>query len=591
MSGLTTREQRLAPWYRGARIGLFVHWGTMTGDHADDPFGPAARYPYETGEAFERAADAAGWSADRWIGTAKRLRARYLTIASFHSCLGYVKIWPSRIPGSAHTKRNYLEELLDAAEAEGIRVIVYINRDPSHWRDGGVEWLDRAAYRAYTGDDAIDIATPEGFLAYSLDVIDELIDEHPRIAGFWFDGYHDKEEAQAVFARIHAKAPHLLTINNDFSADPVADEDVMSLEDFGKRCSPDYDFASGTWVGPGDKEFAFKTKWDWFYLGEGRPEWKGYGLNYANVPDNATVVKRIVTIAGSSWNAHLGYGPRIGGDFPELLDDFTGHFERFMSWAEESIYGTVGGGYDQGGFPPGYWQDGAYGVTTLVPGGRTHYLHVLTAPASVEGKLVLPDAGYEVLEAVELQSGRALSFAQADGMLAIDVPSWETTLADGDTVIRLTTSPELRLVPRERIAASAAAENADEPVARVLDGRYDTRYCAGDGAAWPVSVTLRLDAVYEVAGLRVLQPESGAVVAGGYAAPASERIAAYAVHVSRDGADWGEPVAQGTLRNQRGMQVIVFPRMQASYVRLTAFGNYAGTGTFRLIGLDVVTAR
>lgn len=42
-----TRGQRLQPWYRHARIGLFVHWGMLTGEHVADPIGPDLRYPYD----------------------------------------------------------------------------------------------------------------------------------------------------------------------------------------------------------------------------------------------------------------------------------------------------------------------------------------------------------------------------------------------------------------------------------------------------------------------------------------------------------------------------------------------------------------
>lgn len=478
-----TREERLKAWYRDARIGLFLHWGLRTGDYEADPFDDGTPYAYETVDDFERAAAASGWSARRWVDTARRLRAEYLTIATFHCDMGYLKIWPSRVPGSPCTKRDYLGELIDAAEEAGIRVVVYINWDAKHAFHHGKQWLDREAYRAYKGDPLVDISRQDGYLAYSLDVMEELLEMYPKIAGFWFDGYHDKLEAQAVFARLHRLQGDLVLINNDFSGEPVADEDAMALEDFGKACEPDYDYASGTWVGPGDKEFAFKVKWDWFYLGEGRPDWGSYGLNYASVPGNADIVRRIATIAGSSWNAHLGYGPRIGGDFPKVLDDFTAHFERYMSWAAESICGTVGGGYDQGGFPPGHWNDGAYGVTTLRPGGTTHYLHVLTAPDG--GTLTLPDAGYVVTSAADLRTGRPLSFGQRGGLLTIAVPSWEATETEGDTVIRLSTEPELRIYPRERMTASAGSELPYCPARNVLDACYERYYRGAETNRWP----------------------------------------------------------------------------------------------------------
>lgn len=583
-----TRERRLATWYRDARIGLFVHWGMQTGETEADPSGPDFRYKYEDTESFECAAERAGWHAGRWIGTAKRLRAKYLTIASFHCELGYLKIWPSRVPGSPSTKRDYLQELIDAADAEGIRIVVYINRDAKNAYHAGVQWLDREAYRAYKNDAAVDITDREGYLAYSIDVMEELLRNYPGIAGFWFDGYHDKDEAQEVFARLHRLREDLVLINNDFSEGPVEDEDAMALEDFGKALEPAFDLASGTWVGPGDKEFAFKTKWDWIYLGEGRPHWQYYDLNYAQVPSNAAIVRGIATVAGNSWNAHLGFGPMIGGDFPEVLEDFTDHFDRFMAWAEESVHGTVGGGHGQGGLPPGYWNDGAYGVTTLVPGGETHYVHVLIPPDG--SRLTLADAGYDVMRATDLKTGHELIFEQADGRLTIEVPSWDAVSEDGDLVIKLTAAPSRRVLPSVRLTAGASSELPYRIAAKVLDGERRTFFRSAVGN-WPQHLTLKLDRACELAGLCLTQPETGAVTAGGYAAPAGERIRAYEVRVSDDGVNWSEPVASGELRNQRGMQVIPFEPVAASFVRLTAHGNYAGTGTFQIALVDLIVPK
>ncbi|MFD2331733.1 alpha-L-fucosidase [Cohnella sp. GCM10020058] len=595
MSG-PTREQRLAAWFDHARIGLFLHWGMLTGEHEADPFGPHVRYPYETPEAFETAAAAAGWSAGRWVDTAKRLRAKYITIATYHCELGYLKVWPSGVPGSPCTRRDFLGELIEAADAAGIRVIVYINRSAKNAVHGGITWLDKEAYQAYKNDADVDIATDKGFLAYSLDVIYELIDTYPKLAGFWFDGYHDKAEAQPVFAGIHARAPGIVTINNDFSHGPVADEDVMSLEEFGKVCEPDYDYASGAWVGPGQKEYAFRIKLNWFYVGRGQPDWAEIWPTDEELPANAYYVKQLVSVIGASWNANLGYGPLIGGDFPAPLEDFTAHLERFMSWAEEAIYGTVGGGYGQGGWPPGAWNDGAYGATTLTPDGRTHYVHVLTPP--VGNTLRLPDAGYDVLEATDLKTGRTLVFSQDARQLSIEVPSWMAVSTEGDLVIKLKTAPGVRLIQGDKFMVAESGIGAEqrsgaersEPDSRgTTQSEAIQNEAAQAQAPWPRSVTLRLDDDCEIAAIRVLQAEMGAVTTGGYAAPVSERLKDYAVHLSRDGENWSDPVAQGTLRNRRGAQIVDFPPQTAAYVRLTVYGNYAGTGTFGIQSVDLVT--
>ena len=52
------------------------------------------------------------------------------------------------------TSRDYLGELINAADAQGIKVMVYITPDgPGHWHDYGVDWMDNAGYSAYKGDE------------------------------------------------------------------------------------------------------------------------------------------------------------------------------------------------------------------------------------------------------------------------------------------------------------------------------------------------------------------------------------------------------------------------------------------------------
>ena len=562
VTSVALRDDRLAPWFRDARLGLFVHWGLATGGNRDAALEVGAAYPYDSVADFERTVAASGWSARTWAESARRLHARYLTVATFHNHLGHLKIWQSDVPGSPHTERDYLREILDAAALEGIHVIVYITRDPARQKGGETVFLDKLAYQAHTGDPSVDLTTQDGFLAYATDVIDELIARYPEVAGFWFDGYHDDEEAQQLFAHIHEQGPHLLTLRNNFGRGTVTDEDVMSLEDFGKISSPDFDFASGTWVGAGDKEFALKAMMDWFYVDEDHPEFEIYAPALATVPSSATVIKRILSIAGSSWNAHLGFGPRLDGSFPAPLAEFIDDFERFMEWAAEAIHGTVGGGYDQGGFPPGHWNAGAYGVTTLTRDARTHYLHVLTAPSTPH--LSLPDGGYDVMEAVDLGSGQVIPFTQHDGRLEVTPPSWDATDEVGATIIRLKVGATRRILPTT--------------VARTID------------AAMSQPITLPLEREFIVTGLGIRQPETGAVAPGGYAAPVSERLERFTLETSRDGVEWVEAIGDGALANQRGLQVVVFPSAPARFIRVTFLSNYASTSTCALSELSVITA-
>ncbi|MEC0226477.1 alpha-L-fucosidase [Paenibacillus alba] len=106
-----TPEQRVEQWYTSAKVGLMIHWGMTTGQTNDD----IAAY-YNIAD-FEAAVSAGGWSADKWVDEAVRIHAKYITLCSFHSVMGYIKPWQSSIPGTMGTQRDYLGELISAARA------------------------------------------------------------------------------------------------------------------------------------------------------------------------------------------------------------------------------------------------------------------------------------------------------------------------------------------------------------------------------------------------------------------------------------------------------------------------------------------
>src|SRR6266540_671264 len=133
-------------WLREATAGLFLHWGLRTNR------GPGKPAFLNTDCAnWEAEVTGSGWTADRWVHAAEQLHAQYLVVATFHSRLGYARAWPSRIPGSCSTTRDFLGETVAAAKRKGVKVILYMTDDPQWHGEGGHEWLDSAAYSAYKG--------------------------------------------------------------------------------------------------------------------------------------------------------------------------------------------------------------------------------------------------------------------------------------------------------------------------------------------------------------------------------------------------------------------------------------------------------
>jgi alpha-L-fucosidase len=547
-----TTRQRNDRWFNQAKIGLMLSWGMQTGGKAG-----ASSVVYSNAADFDAAASS--WSADKWVGAAQQLHAKYIVLVTFHSCLGYLKTWRSSIPGTMQTGRDYLGELIDAAEPQGIKVIVYITPDgPGHAHDYGVNWMDSAAYSAYKGA-SNDLSTSVGWGQYSYDIVDELISNYPKVAGFWFDGWDGAWDALGLVSHIHARNDNLICTRNNFGNAPDHGTDAIALENYNKVFSPSYDYPSGCWVGPYEAESCFDDGSDWWWDGS------FYGA------DATKDIRRIVTSAAASYNALLGEGPCITGDLPPGLNTLNGTINTFLNWAGESIFGTVGGGYDQGGFQPGAWNDGAYGCTTLVPGANTHYIHILTNPSS-GNQVVIPDCGYTVTSAIDLYSNTPISYSQSGGNLTLTIPTWYTY----DTIIKLTANPPRTLISHLNLSSAASA---------AVDGDYFSYYTSTN--AFPQAITINCGPGATISGLKINQWEHSPVTTKGYAAPPPTRIKDYQVYLSSDGSTWGSPVLTGTLLNQRGVQQILFTSQAKQYVRFTATSNYAGTNLLEIANIEV----
>src|SRR3982751_3048267 len=133
-------------WMRGATAGLFLHWGMFTAPLHKD----CAQWQADV--------TGGGWTPDYWINEAGKLGASYVVLTTFHSRLGYARPWPSKIPGSCATKRDFLGELVKAGAAKGIKVLLYMTDDPQWHHEQGIESLNSAAYSAYKGQQ-VDLTT------------------------------------------------------------------------------------------------------------------------------------------------------------------------------------------------------------------------------------------------------------------------------------------------------------------------------------------------------------------------------------------------------------------------------------------------
>lgn len=361
-------------WYQDASAGLLVTWGLSTGVDVWPPGitpcdGDPSTQPFESAPEFEDAVADLGWDAASWVTAAEQLHAEYIVMASFHSLQGYVRPWPSDVPGSATTERDFLQELMDEAAESGIKVVVYITSDPSWATSGGCDWLDEDAYATWKGDPSINIGTPVGFSSYSYDVVDELMQNYPDIAGFWFDGWAPAWTSLGLTSHIRDTLPEAVIFANDSGTAAQFDQDVISVENIAKNQEPSFDYPGSAWVRQNDAEAVYAPA-GWDYYAENTVQPRGTGQ---------FEVQWFASIAGSGWPALMGLPTKLDGTFEPAINSILAHIDQFRDWADPAFGTTVAGGYDFG-IQPGRWSDGSYGVVTSNGDGSVQYLHVLQTP-------------------------------------------------------------------------------------------------------------------------------------------------------------------------------------------------------------------
>jgi hypothetical protein len=545
-------------WMRDSTAGLFLHWGMFTAPKHLDCAG------------WERDVTGGGWTPDYWVDEARKLGASYIVLATFHSRLGYARPWPSKIPGSCATQRDILGELVKAGKAKGVRVILYMTDDPQwHNEQPGLETLDSAAYSAYKGEQ-VDLTTRDGFGKYSYDLFFEVMDNYADLAGFWIDNDNAYWEDHHLYEQIRAKRPSWLLSNNNEDT-PIMDT-VSNEQKTGMTPSYDYPQASFTPMPRlTEADYKLPTTGDWWYDG-GNHE-----------VDFRLSTGRYVTNAGSSMKSLMAETPMVNGKFPPQQEAFNNFMAGWVPPIRSALYGTEGGGYLHGGLQPGFWNDGAHGVVTLAPGGRTQYVHVVTKPRTDQVRL--RDNGYRVTRVTDLRTGKRLRFSQSAGYLSIlDIRDWDTY----DTVFTVETAGQSLYY--DQVKATASASRPGFPAGNLVDGNFQNYW--DSGAQLPVSLTLDLGGRRDATSLAVNQREwSPTHARSTFGRPEdSARIKDYRVHVSDDGKRW-QQVRAGAMPSNRGTQFVDIGEQHARYVKLEVLNTWAGAGAprfFRELQIDEV---
>jgi alpha-L-fucosidase len=537
-------------WLRNSTSGLFLHWGMRTSPG------------YTSCSAWENAVTGGGWSADYWVAETKKLRADYMVLASFHSRLGYARAWPSKVPGSCTTKRDFLGELIKASHAAGLKVILYMTDDPKWYNEnlpGGQSWLNSSAYSAYKGR-SVNLHSRDGFGEFSYDNWLEVMNNYPTLDGFWVDNDNEYWERNNLYAKVHQQRPHMVLSNNNEDTpemDTVSNEQKTGM-------TPSYDMASAIAgpAGPRLTEACYK-------LPSGGPWW--YGGSNTTV-DTKLNIGRLVSNAGASIKSLMAETAMVNGKFPSNQANFNNFANGYLGPIWESLNGVEGGGYMHGGLQPGPFGNGAYGATTVSKTNpNLHYVHVIDRASG--SSITVRDNGYKVSRVTDLRTGANRPFTQSNGAITISgITNWDPY----DTVLKVETSGREGIYPTGSVTATASTSASGHGAPSVVDGNYRTYW--DNNTTTPVSVTLDLGSAKKVAYLAVNQREwSPTHRRDTFGRPEdSARIRNYTVATSTNGSTW-TTVKSATMPSRRAVQFVDLNVASARYVRLSVDNTWASS--------------
>ncbi|MFL6145770.1 MAG: discoidin domain-containing protein [Labedaea sp.] len=543
---------------RSAQGGLFIHWGERTS-------------PQHTNcTTWENDVLGGGWNATYWVNEAKKLHVQYIVLATFHSRLGYARPWPSSIPGSCKTNHDFVRDLIDATNAAGMKTILYMTDDPQ-WHNEGLssgDWLNSSAYSTFKGH-SVDLTTRDGFGEFSYDNFFEVMNRYPDLGGFWIDNDNSYWESHDLYAQVYQRRPNY-TISNNNEDTPIMD---MISNEQKTGMSPSYDYPQAVFTAAPrliEADYKLPSTGAWWFDGSNP------------TVDQRLTLGRYVTNAGSSIKSLMAETAQVNGRFPSNQESFNNFANTYLNQIFGSINGTEGGGYMFGGLKPGFWNDGAHGVTTI---SRTNpnlqFIHVITRPST--STLRLRDNGYRVTGVTNFRTGAAVAFSQSGGTLSLTgISSWDQF----DTVFRVTTDGRTGIIPRSTYTMSASASASGHGAAAVADGDYTTYW--DSNKTTPVSLRFDLGSTKRVQYLGINQREDSVAYARSDTEQ-SARIRDYRVFVSSDGTNWGNPVATGTLPSQRGVAMIDIPVQNTRHVRLEVANTYAAssdTTRFKRLRVD-----
>src|SRR5579871_4855529 len=353
-------HERRIQWWREAKFGMFIHWGlySLLGREAwvmGDEDIPVEEYE-KLGEQFRPPAKV----ARSWARLARESGMRYMVMTAKHHegfCLFDSKLTPYCAP-KLGPGRDLVQEYVDAARAEGLRVGLYYSLMDWHHPD----WLQ--------------VKESEGarrrFVTYIHGQVRELMSNYGKIDILWYDmpvpldarGWESEKMNRMVFEL----QPDILVNNRN-----LLPGDFSTPEE-------------STQAAKGDWESCMTMNDSW-----------GYTISDETWKSPQRIVRDLIECAREGGNYLLNIGPHADGTIPEPSIRTLNAVGRWLRQNGASIYGS-----QKCRFPHG-------NIEAFTRQGNTLYVHVHFWPGDT---VTVGGVTTKVKSAKLLATGQPVQFTQ-----------------------------------------------------------------------------------------------------------------------------------------------------------------------------------
>ena len=326
-------------WWRDAGFGMFIHWGpyAVPAGIYDGEEVPgigewimnSAKIPVEDYEEFSAAFNPTEYDASEWVRIAKDAGMKYIIITSKHHdgfCLWDSEVTDYDVIDFAPVKRDLLEELREACEAEDIKLGFYHSIMDWHHPDA-----QAPHFPTYNTGEKSNPRFPEYYRNYLKPQVGELVRKY-NPAVLWFDGEwipeYTHEQGQDMYKFVRSLKPDIL-INNRVDKgrqgmQGMNKEDKTYAGDFG---TPEQEILEG------------KSSFDWESCMTMNDTW-GYKAMDDNWKSAEVLIHNLVDIVAKGGNYLLNVGPTAEGLIPAASVERLAKMGEWMRINSEAIYNT-----------------------------------------------------------------------------------------------------------------------------------------------------------------------------------------------------------------------------------------------------------